>query len=276
MAIQGDLQEMNLPNLVQLILQSGGRARILIRHGAYVGALYIADRELQHATVTTNSIESFTGEEAVYQILCWETGQFKVERAVSPPMRSLEQSWDFLLMEGLRRLDESRRTSVELQEQEQELEDESLADLLQDLNADDAKAIQNLLKQQEQLQQQEIDMSNIQQTLNEIMTFDGALATALVDWQSGMTLGTAGTGMNIELAAAGNTNVVRAKLAVMKDLGLHGGIEDILITLSDQYHLIRLFEKDPHLFLYVAIDKTKGNLGLARHRLSAIEHNLEL
>lgn len=272
MAIQGDLQEMNLPNLVQLILQSGGRARILIRHGKQVGALYIADRQLHHATVTANGAETSSGPEAVYQILGWETGQFKVERSVAPPHRSLEQSWDFLLMEGLRRLDESRRTSVESPEPEEA----SLDDLLQDLNADDAEAIQDLLKKQEELQKQETKMSNIQQTLNEIMTFDGALATALVDWQSGMTLGTAGTGMNIELAAAGNTNVVRAKLAVMKDLGIRGSIEDILITLPEQYHLIRLFEKDPHLFLYVAIDKAKGNLGLARHRLSAIEHELEL
>lgn len=274
MAIQGDLQEMNLPNLVQLILHSGGRARILIHHGVHVGALYIADRQLQHATLTVNGHEETSGPEAVYQILCWETGQFKVERAISPPRRSLEQSWDFLLMEGLRRLDESRQTSVE--EPQQELEEASLADLLQDLNADDAEAIQDLLHKQEKLQQQETKMSNIQQTLNEIMALDGAIATALVDWQSGMTLGTAGTGLNIELAAAGNTNVVRAKLAVMKDLGIKGNIEDILITLTDQYHLLRLFKKDPHLFLYVAIDKQKGNLGLARHRLNAIETSLEL
>ncbi len=274
MAIQGDLQEMNLSNLVQLILQSGGRARILIRHGVHVGTLYIAGRQLHHATVTANGGEETSGPEAVYQILCWEKGQFKVERAISPPRRSLEQSWDFLLMEGLRRLDESRQTSVKTPAKEPE--EASLADLLQDLNADDAQAIQDLLYQQEQLQQQETKMSNIQQTLNEIMTLDGALATALVDWKSGMTLGTAGTGLNAELAAAGNTNVLRAKLAVMKDLSLRGTIEDILITLTDQYHLIRLSKKDPQLFLYVALDKNKGNLGLARHRLAALEDDLEL
>jgi hypothetical protein len=49
MAIQGDLQEMNLPNLVQFILQSGGKARILIRYGHHVGTLCIAERQLQHA-----------------------------------------------------------------------------------------------------------------------------------------------------------------------------------------------------------------------------------
>ena len=83
-------------------------------------------------------------------------------------------------------------------------------------------------------------MSHIKDTLKEVLKIEGAIATALVDWSSGMTLGTAGNGLNIEVAAAGNTNVVRSKMAVMKDLKIKGGIEDILITLDDQYHLIRL------------------------------------
>jgi hypothetical protein len=79
------------------------------------------------------------------------------------------------------------------------------------------------------------------------------------------------------LAAAGNTNVVRSKQAVMKDLALKGGIEDILITLTEQYHLIRILsDSAAHLFLYVALDRTHANLGLARHKLIAIEKELEL
>lgn len=119
-------------------------------------------------------------------------------------------------------------------------------------------------------------MANIKQTLDTIMGMDGAIAAALVDWQSGMTLGTAGTGLNIELAAAGNTNVVRAKLSVMKDLKLKGTIEDILITLEDQYHLIRMLKSNTSLFLYVALDRNKANLGLARHSLASAEHELTI
>ena len=121
-------------------------------------------------------------------------------------------------------------------------------------------------------------MASIQDTLDEIMGFDGAIAAALVDWQSGMTLGTAGGGnaLNIELAAAGNTNVVRAKLAVMKDLKIKGGIEDILITLTGQYHLIRLLGSNKTLFIYVALKSDQANLGLARHKLAALEGDLEV
>lgn len=119
-------------------------------------------------------------------------------------------------------------------------------------------------------------MASIQQTLDGIMKMDGAIATALVDWQSGMTLGTAGSGFNIELAAAGNTNVVRSKMSVMKDLKLKGNIEDMLITLEEQYHLIRILKSNPTLFLYVALDRSRSNLGLARHQLTALEHDLAI
>ncbi|MCB0195757.1 MAG: hypothetical protein KDJ65_27655 [Anaerolineae bacterium] len=122
-------------------------------------------------------------------------------------------------------------------------------------------------------------MANIQDTLDEIMEIDGAIAAALVDWNSGMTLGTAGASskyLDIDLAAAGNTNVVRAKLDVMKSLNLKGGIEDILITLTEQYHLIRLLGSNPNLFIYVALHRSQANLGLARYTLTKLEKELEV
>lgn len=121
-------------------------------------------------------------------------------------------------------------------------------------------------------------MADINESLSSAMELDGAIAAALVDWESGMTLGTAGGGadFDVEFAASGNTQVVKAKMAVMRDLGLPGSIEDILITLSSQYHLIRPLTSNPSLFLYLAIDGKRGNLGLARHRLRAIESKLSI
>jgi hypothetical protein len=120
-------------------------------------------------------------------------------------------------------------------------------------------------------------MSNLQQSMTTAMTIDGALAAALVDFRSGMCLAQAGTGLNLDLAAAGNTQVVRAKLQTMESLGLRkGGIEDILITLSDQYHLIRLVPNNAGLFLYLVLDRSKGNLALARYKLTEIERGLKV
>lgn len=118
--------------------------------------------------------------------------------------------------------------------------------------------------------------TNLKQSMTTAMTIDGALAAALVDFRSGMCLAQAGGGLNLELAAAGNTQVVRAKLQTMESLGLRKGIEDILITLSDQYHLIRLVPNNAGLFLYLVLDKNKGNLALARYKLTEIERSLQV
>ncbi|MFE5810565.1 hypothetical protein [Streptomyces sp. NPDC056491] len=124
-------------------------------------------------------------------------------------------------------------------------------------------------------------MANVEVSLKETMTsIEGAMGAALVDYTSGMALGTLGGGKDLDLtvAAAGNTDVIRAKVRTMEMLGLNDEIEDVLITLGGQYHLIRLLKGRNHggLFLYVVLDKSKSNLAMARHQLKRIEAALEL
>lgn len=120
------------------------------------------------------------------------------------------------------------------------------------------------------------DMSTISQTLESaISSIDGATAAALVEYNSGMMLGSAGGGVNLELAAAGNTDVVRAKMRTMQSLGISGSIEDILITLDTQYHIIYLIPGAP-LFLYLVLQKDRANLALARYKLKGLGSELKV
>jgi hypothetical protein len=118
---------------------------------------------------------------------------------------------------------------------------------------------------------------NIESSLKEAMAVDGAIGAALVDYESGMALGVLGGGadFDLEVAAAGNTEVVRAKARTLRTLGMQDTVEDILITLTKQYHLIRpLASTSGSLFLYLALDRSRSNLALARHALKRIESNL--
>ncbi|ALV53739.1 hypothetical protein OIE82_01830 [Streptomyces althioticus] len=124
-------------------------------------------------------------------------------------------------------------------------------------------------------------MANTETSLKECLSsIDGATAAALVDYTSGMALGTLGGGkdLNLEVAAAGNTDVVRSKLRTMELLGLKEEIEDILITLNSQYHLIRLLKGrgGNGLFLYLVLDAGRANLAMARHQMRRIENELEV
>jgi hypothetical protein len=121
---------------------------------------------------------------------------------------------------------------------------------------------------------------NIETALKEAMAIEGATGAALVDWESGMALGTLGGGkyLDLDLAAAGNTEVVRSKMRTVESLRLDDSVEDILITLTKQYHLIRLLGNGQghKLFLYLVLDRNKANLALARHHLKRIEADLSI
>ena len=123
-------------------------------------------------------------------------------------------------------------------------------------------------------------MATLERSMKSAMEIGGAIGVALVDYESGMTLGSAGGGaqLDLEVAAAGNTEVVRAKMRTMEALNLDDTIEDILITLGDQYHLIRLVrsQRGQGLFFYLALSKGQANLAMARRELGAIEKELQL
>lgn len=107
--------------------------------------------------------------------------------------------------------------------------------------------------------------------LNTLMQTEGAMCAALVDYQSGMLLESVGSGVDLDMAAAGNTEVVRAKLKTMQMLGLEDGIEDILISLGKQYHIIRPVEKHEGLFIYYVLDRARSNLAMARRKVLEAE-----
>ena len=106
----------------------------------------------------------------------------------------------------------------------------------------------------------------------------GFIGACLVDSESGLMLASEGGGgrLDLDTAAALNTQVVKAKLQAIETLGLNDGIEDILITLGKQLHLIRPLEDNPAMFLYVALDKKAANLGMARLQVKKIESGLAI
>ena len=105
----------------------------------------------------------------------------------------------------------------------------------------------------------------VQNILNDL---PGALAVAIVDISSGMTLAShTNSSINPETAAAYNTEVVKQKQKAMQALKLQGeNIEDILITLTNQLHLIKLVD-DSRKFIYLVVNSRDTNLAIAREVL---------
>ncbi len=100
---------------------------------------------------------------------------------------------------------------------------------------------------------------------------DGFVGALLVDGDSGTTLGSFGSDLELSLAAAGNAELVRAKRATLENLGLQDEIEDIVITLGRQYHLIRPMRSRPGVFFYLVLDRENASLVTARLALARAE-----
>lgn len=117
-------------------------------------------------------------------------------------------------------------------------------------------------------------MSSVDWALDAASRITGTFAVALIDYESGLTLGARGgsPGFDLDVAGPGNTEVVRAELDVMGKLGIQHSIEDILITLSAQYHVIRPISsrEGEKLFFYLALNRAQANLALARRDLRMI------
>lgn len=119
--------------------------------------------------------------------------------------------------------------------------------------------------------------SNVKENLAKLEAIEGFVGAALADSDSGMCIGYLGGGaVNLEIAAAANTEVVRSKRKAMKALNLRDEIEDILITLGKQYHLIRPVRSRPNLFFYLVLDRQRSNLAMARFTLSDTERELPM
>lgn len=114
--------------------------------------------------------------------------------------------------------------------------------------------------------------------LKNLTNLDGFIGACLVDSDSGMLLTAeeGNGGLDLETAAAANMEVVRAKNAAMDALGLDDQIEDILISLGTQIHLIRPLASNSGIFIYVALDRAKANLGMARLKVKETEGTIKV
>jgi len=76
-----------------------------------------------------------------------------------------------------------------------------------------------------------------------------------------------------EIASAFNLEVAKAKMKAIEALGLKSNIQDIIITLTDQIHIIDLSEHGDY-FIYLAVDSSSANLGMTRALLKKYKKDI--
>jgi hypothetical protein len=102
--------------------------------------------------------------------------------------------------------------------------------------------------------------------LAEVLTIEGAIGAALVQATTGTILGHAAVGRGLDMTQA-------AKIAqdlVQDALRLRDGIEDIMITVDTQYHVMRLLGPGEEVFVHLVLDRERASLGMARQQLAKL------
>ena len=101
-ALEGNLKMMSLASIVQINCEERNQAQLRLNYQGQTGVIYFRDGEMIHAEANGK-----TGEEAVYELLSWEDGAFQVQMGAQPSLRTITMPWSGVILEGMRRIDES-------------------------------------------------------------------------------------------------------------------------------------------------------------------------
>ena len=176
------------------------------------------------------------GLEAAYEILGWPDPAVEIFYKRRARQRTVHEPLQHVLMEAARLLDESARSRGE--------EDRTV----------------------HSAPRQDVDADSI---LAEVLKIDGAIGAALVQATTGTILGQAAVGRGLDMTHGAKI----ARDLVQAALRLRDGIEDIMITVDTQYHVMRVLGSSEDVFVHLVLDRERASLGLARQQLAKLARN---
>jgi CheY-like chemotaxis protein len=178
------------------------------------------------------------GLEAAYEILGWPDPTAEIFYKRRARQRTVREPLQHVLMEAARLLDESARSRSE-----------------------EERVVQSAPKE-------DFDADTI---LAEVLKIDGAIGAALVQATNGAVLGqvAVGRGLDMKRAAKIAQDLVQAAFRLRDD------VEDIMITVDTQYHVIRVLGGGPgeDVFVHLVLDRERASLGMARQQLAKLARN---
>ena len=101
-ALEGNLKMMSLASIVQINCEERNQAQLVLNYQGQSGSIFFKDGEMIHAEKGGK-----TGEEAIYELLNWEDGSFHLKMGAEPSLRTIDTPWSGVILEGMRRIDES-------------------------------------------------------------------------------------------------------------------------------------------------------------------------
>lgn len=230
---RGSIHGLSLVDLLQMF-HYARRSLAIAVDGLVPGHVFVENGQLIHA-----EYRELVGEPALRAILTMPAGSLRT--MVLPPSipHSITRDFETLLLDSLRRVDEASLHGL----------DAELAEL------DDGRSDQR---------------GDLQRFVAHLRQIDGYAAALMIDCDSGVMVGSDGElGFDLRAAAVGYGELYRIERDTIARLDGSDQIEDVVIALSRQYHVLRAVDAQPSLVLCVVLDRSAASLGLARYALAS-------
>lgn len=264
-----------LPDLIQVYTLTRTTGALSIRRGGSSGTIWFEDGSIVHA-----SCDERRGETAVYELLSWQGGEFSLDTRAVPPERTITASWQEVLLEGCRLLDEAGREDVagaepeDLDEARPSTQVAVPADLLPEEPEAEPPVSQPTAEVADTAEVRR-SSANLDEWLSQLAEVDGFLGAAVFSGSIVYKAAFNGSGFDLQGAVLDNAQVLEAIYGTVSGLHLDDIVDDVVVTLSQQYHLIRPVSRRPGMFFYLVLDRSHGNLISARKQLATLEQQIE-
>lgn len=256
-AFSGAIAVSMLGEVVQLYGLANRTGALRIDSPAGVGEI-----SFDSGRVVDANAPGLRGVDAFNHILSWNSGHFSWS-VVPPREHTIHQGLSELLLEAYRLRDESDagRTTVDLDDVDARFAELELSDAS---SANTAAAVVAPIS------------DNVRDNLGRLERAEGFLSAALIDMDKNACLAAVDTGhaSQLEALVSGHVDLVQAKRRTIEKLNLEDDLEDIVISLGREYHLVRLVRRQPRLFFFLTLDRARANLAMARYLLSDVEKDI--
>jgi predicted regulator of Ras-like GTPase activity (Roadblock/LC7/MglB family) len=227
--MQGKLSDMTAIDLIQHNCMEQKTVRLTINNADQTAVVFFQGGNMTHA-----SCGSLEGEEAIYQLISWEDGDFMLDAGITSPVNTITHNWSGILLEGARRLDE------------------------QNINVDDLNADQSIELGFEPMA---IKIEGILKELGSEIT--GHIASTVVGMDAFTIASFSSEKVDIDSVSAQMTLLIKLVDTSVTKVDSTASMEDNLLTTQKAY-LLMTFLPDKTHFLGVIADRKTAVLGNLR------------
>ena len=234
---RGSIHGLSLVDLLQMF-HYARRSLAIVVDGLAPGQVFLEDGDIIHA-----AYRELVGESALRTILAMPAGSLRTMVLPQPTPRSITRDFQTLLLDSLRTVDEDSLST-----------DDYPLDELEPVAAPEP-------------------VSHVERLIERLRRLDGYSSIMMIDGDDGVVLGSDCTmsSLDVEATASGYCELFRLERALLDSLGLGDRIEDVVITLSTQYHVLHAIAGEPSLLLCVVLDRSRASLGLARYAIAVAD-----